>query len=93
MHFSEWLADGINTLVGVLIGWFVASFLKASKSELRQVAEDNDKRHKEFSEEMKLFVTKTELREALNDLRADQRTQFEIVRQDLARIQAALMDR
>lgn len=91
MNF-EWFSTGIDAIVGAIVGWLIGSFLKASKSDLRTLAESVSERFERFDEHARSYVTKAELREAIIDLKTESRAQFESIRSDLARIQAALLN-
>lgn len=91
MNF-EWFSTGIDALVGAIVGWLIGSFLKASKGDLRALAESVNERFERFDEHARSYVTKAELRESIIDLKTESRAQFESIRSDLARIQAALLN-
>ena len=88
----EWLSTGLDAVVGAIVGWLVGSILKASKTELRALAASVNERFERIAELERNYVTKQELRDAIIDLKTESRAQFESVRADLARIQAALLD-
>ena len=92
MNFEWFSKFGIDALVGAIVGWLIGSFLKASKSDLRLLAETINKRFERVDEHAATYATKAELREAIIDLKTESRAQFESIRSDLARIHAAMLD-
>lgn len=93
MELKDLFGTGLETLVGALAGWLGASVTKASRKEVAMLTADLDGRLKSLEHENRQFVTKVELREELKELRFEIKNQYEVIRADLARIQAALMER
>ena len=71
MDWKDAIGTGMDTIVGAIVGWLVASFTKVSKAEVRQLKADYDHKHETISSKIELMATKAEMIEMQRQLRED----------------------
>ena len=89
MMFSDWLNGALDTAIGIIVGAIITLLTRASKSDVGKM----ERRIFDIEKESRSFVTKTELKEAVSEMKLEVRLGLEPIRETLAQIQQSMMDR
>lgn len=93
MDLRDGFATGLDTLVGVVIGWLVGSFFKVSKPELHSALARFEQRIEHIEAEARLLVSRAEFQRTIDQLRQDHIDHFAAIRQDVADLRELIMTR
>lgn len=89
MFSADWLGSAIDTAVGIVVGAVITLLTRASKSDVGKM----ERRVFDLEKDSRSFVTKAELKEAVSEMKLEVRLGLEPIRETLAQIQAAMMER
>lgn len=91
--FGELLTSLVPLAAGALGGWLLNSVRKASKADLTAAVATIERRLDEIEVEQKTFITRSEFRDALRELKDDLGRQHEAVHGQLQELNRALLNR
>jgi hypothetical protein len=86
---SEWMDQIIPTVVGAVAGWLANSVRKANKSDLDPIYD----RLSEIEAEQKEFITRTEFRDGMRELKTELAKQHEILGAQIQQLNHTLLTR
>ena len=93
MDWKDAIGTGMDTIVGAVVGWLVASFTNVSKAEVRQLKADYDHKHELLVTEIKALASKAEVVEIQRQVRAEAVEMQRQLREDIAALRAAILER
>lgn len=97
VSIPDYLSDSISSLItliaGGVSGWLINSLRKASRADLQEVVIQLTRRLDEIETEQKTFVTRTEFRDAMRDLKDEIGRQHESLAKQLGQLNTTLLNR
>ena len=83
----------VTSIVSVVVGWMFSSLRMTTRAEFARQVADINARLDQIESEQKTFVTRTEFRDTMRDLKESLEKQHDQLRDQLNQINATLLTR